>query len=300
MKKIVFAAKGWKTLQKDYISRDLHAVHLQKLHGFLQQDVSGCSFEEMTIHYGFISHAAAQTSIAAYMQTGTFENAESYFYLAARAKETSDQLWAANPHKQAQQGQEVPMDCLLTAILSGCTSSAVSMLEKIRATLEHEEHRSDRSRKDFRQNEDRKKRISLEIDFYKSLLQSSYEQAGTLLSELNGLLHDTPMLQVMYAFLEQDDGRFSEAIVQHMKSFRDTPYPMELNYFVLVMEALYRKRKDYDPLDFADAPALLLKLPECSPMTVEEKIGVHLPSFDISELLKAIDKNKIGPMFQQY
>jgi len=39
----------------------------------------------MSFHDNFISHSAAQASIADYMQTGTFENAENYFYLAAKA-----------------------------------------------------------------------------------------------------------------------------------------------------------------------------------------------------------------------
>ena len=116
MKKIIFATKGWKSLQKDYVSEDIHAVLLQKLHAFLQRDISNYSFEEMTIHYGFISHAAMQTCIANYMQTGTVENAEYYLYLAARAKATSDNLWIANPHSQKylSQGQEVQLDCKMT------------------------------------------------------------------------------------------------------------------------------------------------------------------------------------------
>jgi len=51
------------------------------------------------------------------MQTGTFKNTENY--LAANAKQTHDVLLIANPHKQAQQGQEVHLDHLMTAIFSG-------------------------------------------------------------------------------------------------------------------------------------------------------------------------------------
>jgi len=32
----------------------------------------------------------------------------------------------------------------------------------------------------------------------------------------------------------------------------------------------------------------------------EERIGAQLPAFDVKELLKEIDKSKIGPMFKQY
>ena len=302
MKKIIFATKGWKTLQKDYVSQDLHTMHLQKLHTYLQQDVSNYSFEEMIIHYGCISHAAMQTSIANYMQTGTVENAECYFYLAARAKATSDSLWIANPHSQKQlpQGQEVPLDCIMAAVLSGYTSAAIDILEKTRMTFDYVQQQPNRNRKDCQQNEKRKTRILLEIDFYESLLNNSDEQAYQLLSGLDNLHHDTLMLQVMHSFLEQDNERFLESLVQHMKEFRNTPYTGELNYFVLIMEALYQKRKNYNLLDFADAPASLLKLPECEPMSIEKNLGIHCPSFDINELLKIIDKNKIGPKFKQY
>lgn len=300
MKKIIFAAKGWKALQKDYVSQDLHSMHLQKLHTYLQKDVTNFSFEEMIIHYGFISHAAMQASIANYMQTGTFDNSEYFFYLAAKAKETSICLWTANPHKQAQQGQEVQLDCLMAAILSGCTSSAIDMLEKTRMSLEQEQQQANKSRKDLQQSEKRKKRISLEIDLYEGLLKNDDEQASRLLPELNELHQDPLMLQVMRTFFEQDNEQFMDALIQHMKEFRSTPYPKELNYFVLVMEALYQKRKRYDPLDFADAPALLLKLPECNPVLLEEKIGLHLPSFAVNDLLKVLDTDKIGPKFMQY
>ena len=280
--------------------RDLHTVHSQKLHNFLQQDVSGYSFEEIVIHYGFIGHSAAQTSIAGYIQTGTFENAENYFYLAAKANEISDKLWIANPHKQPQQGQEIQFDRLMAAVLSGCTSSAIDMLEKARMTFEEEPKQPGKSRKDCQQSEKRKKRISLEIDFYESLLRNDDEKAHQLLPELDEFHPDTPMLHAMHAFFEQDSEQFTQALIQHMKEFRNTPYPEELNCFVLVIEALYLKRKNFDPLDLADAPALLLKLPECNPALVEERIGLHLPSFDVGELLKMIDKEKIGPKFKQY
>lgn len=130
-------------MQKDYISRDMQTFHLQKLHTFLQQDISGYSFEEAIIHYGFISHAAMQSRIAAYMQTETFENAEYFFFLASKAKAASDKLWIANPHKQPQQGQEIQLDCVLAAVMSGCTSDTIDMLDKTRMTLEQEQKQSE-------------------------------------------------------------------------------------------------------------------------------------------------------------
>lgn len=302
MKKIIFATKGWKSLQKDYVSEDIHAVHLQKLHAFLQMDISNYSFEEMTIHYGFISHAAMQTCIANYMQTRTVENAEYYLYLAARAKATSDNLWIANPHSQKylSQGQEVQLDCIMAAVLSGYTSAAVDMLDKTKRTFEHGQQQPSKSRKDRQQDEKRKERIILETDFYKNLLIGNDEQAYQLLSAIDSLHHDTLVLQVMHALFERDNERFADVLVQHLKEFRNTPYTGELDYFVLIMEALYQKRTNYNPLDFADAPALMLKLPECEPTQIEKNLGICCPSFDINELLKLIDKNKVGPKFMQY
>lgn len=302
MKKIIFATKGWKTLQRDYVAQDLYTMHLQKLHTYLQQDVSNYSFEEMIIHYGFISHAAAQTCIANYMQTGTVENTEFYFYLAAKAKAVSDNLWIANPHSQKQlpQGQDIQLDCIMTAVLSKCTSAAIDMLEKTRKTFEHEKQRPNRSRKDCQQDEKRKKRIVGEIDFYENLLNGNDGQAYQLLSALDSFHYDTLVLQVMHTFFERDNERFGDALVQHLKEFRNTPYTDELDYFVLIMEALYQKRTNYNPLDFADAPALMLKLPECEPTQIEKNLGICCPSFDINELLKSIDKNKVGPKFMQY
>ncbi len=300
MRRIMFASKGWKTLQEDYISEDSHGMHLEKLHLYLQRDISGYSYEEMTIHYGFLSHSALQTAVAAYMQTGTVEHAEHYFYLAARAKAAGDALWAANPHpqKRPQQGLEIPLDCVMAAVLSGCVPAALGMLEKIRLTFEMEP--PGKHRGNSRQDETRKGRILLETNFYESLLNADDERAGRLLPDLEALSCDTLALQVMRAFLEQDQERFLDALIQHMKEFRKTPYPEELNYFVLIMEALYQRRSPLDPLDLADAPASLVKLPECDPALAEERLGVRFPSFDVEALLEKIDKKKIGPMFKKY
>jgi len=133
-----------------------------------------------------------------------------------------------------------------------------------------------RTGKDSQQNEKWKKRISLEIDFYESLLKCNDEQVRQLLPVLDEFHHDIPVLRVMHTFFERDNEQFWKALVQHMKDFWNISYPGELNYFALVMEVLYLKRNRYDPLDFADAPALLLKLPECNPALVGEKIGLSL------------------------
>ena len=300
MKKLMYATKSWKILQKDYLSRDLYTMHLQKLHDLLKQNVSGYSFEEMTIHYGFISHAAMQMSIANYMQRGTFENAECYFYLASVAKATSDNLWIANPHKQVQQGQDIQLDCILAAVISGCLSSAIDMLEKTRKTFAGVHGHPTKSRKDSQQNDQRKKRILLELDFYENLLQNRDEQAQQLISELKMVHSDTLFLQVINTFFEQDSSQFFDALVQHMKEFRKNPYAGELNYFVLFMEILYQARNCCELLDLADAPAMLLKLPKCDPMQIEKRAGIILPTLEVDKLLKLIDKSKIGPQFKPY
>lgn len=298
--KIIFAAKGWKSLKEDYIARDLHTMHIQKLHTLLQQDVSGYSFEEMIIHYAAISFSALYAAVAGYMQAGTLENAEAYFYLASMAKQTSGGLLTANPRKQIQRGWEVPLDSLTAAVLCGCIPAAAGMLETTRMTLAYEQKQPGRSRKDQQQNERRKQRISLETTFYENLLNGNDEQARRLLPELEGLQADALQLQVLRAFLERDREPFLEALTQHMKAFRSPPYPGELNYFVLLMEALYQKRDSLDPLDLADAPAALLRLPECSPDRTEEALGIRLPECRPDQLLKVIDPSKTGPKFKQY
>ena len=300
MKRMIFATIGWKSLQKDYISRDMQTFHLQKLYTFLQQDISGYSFEEAIIHYGFISHAAMQSRIAAYMQTETFENAEYFFFLASKAKATSDKLWIANPHKQPQQGQEIQLDCVLVAVMSGCTSDAIDMLDKTRMALEQEQKQSNKSRRDHQQDEQRKEQISLEIDVYKNLMQNNDEQVRQLLPKLEAVHYDVLFIQAVQAFLEQNSELFLEMLAQHMKEFRKNPYAGELNHFVLLMEALYQKHNRLELLDLADAPAAMLNLPECDPTLVEEKTGIVLPLFEVDEILKVIDKNKIGPKFKQY
>lgn len=300
MRKMIYATKGWKGLQKYCISENQHKMHLQKLHAYLQQDVSGYSFEEATIHYGFISHAALQTCVTDYIQSGTLENAEYYFYLASRAAATRDKLWIANPHKQPQQGQEIQLDIIMAAALSGCINAAIDILEKTRLTLELDPVQPVKSRRDAQKNESRRKRISLEIDFYENILQNNDTQARQLMLELENLHHNDLLMQVIRTFLDQNDEQFTEALVLHMKEFRGLPYPEALNCFVILMEALYLKRTHFEPLDLADAPASLLRLPEYDPMQLEEETGIVLPTFDVNRLLDVIDQKTIGPKFKQY
>lgn len=300
MKKLIFAASGWKKLQKDYIEKDLRALNVRRLHKVLEEDLSGYSFEEAVIHYTAMSLSAMMTGVAGYMQEGTLEHAEYYFYLSVMAKLSASQLMIANPHKQAEQAQEIQMDCMALAILSGCVPAALGLLDAAETILEQEQKQSDRNQKNRQQAVNRRKRISLETAFYRSLLQNNDEKARSLLSDLSEFRPDDPFMQVLRAFFSQDDEAFSNALIQHMKEFRNTPYPGELNYFVLFMEALYQKRRSAAALDFADAPAALLKLPECDPTRTKEAIGIDLPGFGLDDILRVLDKNKIGPKFKQY
>lgn len=300
MGKMVYAAKGWKSLQKDYIARDLLALQTEKLNTVLREDISGFSFEEMTIHYTAMGHAAMQVGIAGYVQTGSLENAESYFCLASLAKRTGGRLLTANPHKQISQGHRIPLDYAALAVLCGCDSIAIDILETTALTFEYAQKQPQKSRRDQRQNDLQNQRVLLEIEFYTNLLQNRDAAAVQLLPKLDELPGEGLTLQAMRAFSELDNDRFFDALLQHMKAFRSTPYPEELNYFVLLMEALYQKRKPCRSLDLADAPAALLELPACDPERLEEKLGIPLPVFDMDVLLGKIDPNKTGPKFKQY
>ena len=137
MGKMVYAAKGWKRLQKDYIAQDLLALNTKKLTAILREDISGFSFEEMTIHYGAVSHAAMLIGIAGYVQAGSFENAEYYFCLSSLAKRTGNRLLTANPRRQIFQGHKIPLDNVALAVLCGCGSIAIDILETTALTFEY-------------------------------------------------------------------------------------------------------------------------------------------------------------------
>ena len=66
------------------------------------------------------------------------------------------------------------------------------------------------------------------------------------------------------------------------------------------MEALFQKCSDFQPIDTADAPSAMLRLPPCDPATMGEKLNITLPSFDLDWLMKAVDPIKVGPQFKQY
>lgn len=291
MKKLLYASRGWKKLQKEYIEQDIFDLRVQKLAAVSPQDVTGFSFEEMVIHYTFIGSCALDCGIAQYVQTGSFENIESYFYLASKARQISGAFWERNPHKKipASANYQILWDFLTVAVLCGQIPAAEALLSESCAKLAYEENKAV------------KRRRSLEIDLYKHLLREDTQLARQCLAELGkSLSNPSPELPVLNAFLERDSARFTEAITAHMRDYRLQAYPEAINYFVLFMEALFQKQGAFQPIDAADAPAAMLSLPPCDPAAVGDKLNIPLPSFDFDKLMKAVDPVKIGPQFKQY
>ena len=291
MRKLLYASKGWKRLQKEYIDQDCFALRSQKLAAVSQQDVTGFSYEEMIIHYGFIWSSALNCGIDQYMQTGSFANMEDYFCLASKARQISGIFWDRNPHKKIPTSPNYPIqwDILTAEILCGQTSAAEALLAESRAKLAYEENRTV------------KKRRSIEIDLYEQLLREDTQQARQSLAELSKThASSSPEFPILDAFLAQDCGRFTEAITAHIRDYRLQAYPDAINYFVLFMEALFQKCSDFQPIDTADAPSAMLRLPPCDPATMGEKLNITLPSFDLDWLMKAVDPIKVGPQFKQY
>lgn len=141
MKRTAYASRGWKTLQADYIKRDLHALHVQKLHSRLSKDISGVSLEEAAIHYDFLSHSAICIPAARYIQTGVLEHAESYFCLSTLAKQTSFGLLAHNPRWESERTSKLQMpDSITAAVLCGLTPAALNLLAFDRMALEREKN----------------------------------------------------------------------------------------------------------------------------------------------------------------
>ena len=175
MKKLLYASKGWKRLQKEYIDQDCFALRSQKLAAVSQQDVTGFSYEEMVIHYGFIWNSALNCGIDQYVQTGSFTNMEVYFCLASKARQISSVFWERNPHKKIPTSVNfpIPWDILTAEILCGRTSAAEALLAESREKLTYEQNRAI------------KKRWSIEIDLYEQLLREDTQQARQSLAELS-------------------------------------------------------------------------------------------------------------------
>ena len=132
-------------------------------------------------------------------------------------------------------------------------------------------------------------------------MREDTQQARQSLAELSkSHACSSPEFPILDAFLAQDCARFTEAITAHIRDYRLQAYPEAINYFVLFMEALFQKCGDFQPIDTADAPSAMLRLPPCDPATMGEKLNITLPSFDLDWLMKAVDPIKVGPQFKQY
>lgn len=280
---MLFASKGWKRQQQDCIDRDLQSFHYDKLSKLSQQNISGYSFEEMIIHYGFISHAATQYTIAKYVQTGSLVDAEYYLSLATKAKQTSNMLVEQNPHRASKQATPIQIENIAIAVLCNLKSDAINMAETSVASLKYE------------QNLKQQRKIAIEVNLYKSLLQNKDQEVLQYIQELDVINYDPLILAVLHAYSEKDPNLFTDALIHHMREFRSNPYPEDINYFVLLMEALFLQRTPFQALNLADAPVELLSLPVCDFSLLNEKIGLSIPSFELTEILKLVDKNKVGP-----
>lgn len=259
-----------------------------KLSKLTQQDISGYSFEEMIIHYGFISHAATQYVISNYVQTGSLSDAEYYLSLATKAKQISNMLVERNPRWVSKQAIPIQIENITIAVLCNLISDAISMMEISESSLK------------FEQNRKQQRKVAMEIKLYKSLLQDNTHEICQCIQELNSINYDPIALNVFHAYMEKEPILFIDALISHMREFRLTPYPEDINYFVLLMESLYQKHTSFELLNLADAPAEMLSLPEWNPLLFNTQIGLSLPTLDLTEILKQVDKNKVGPAFKQY
>lgn len=306
MSRLVFATKGWKGLQKEYREQDVLGMRTQKLHAVLEEDLSGGSVEEAVIHYNALSFFALDCGVAAYMQAaGTQEQTAAWFSLASLARKTVCGLMKSSPQRAFGHPARLQLDLMTAAVLCGDVPAALETLEVTRLGLTHEKPPAGNggrapSRTDQRREQERKRRMTLEMDFYEGMLQGEEERALQALRSLEELRSDSPAQQVRHALLEGDEAAFSDALVRHMREFRSVPDPEALNYFVLLAEALSQMRGGSVSLDLADAPSALLHLPACDPAGIGERLHLPMPEFDVDVLRSLIDWEKIGPQFKQY
>ena len=80
-----------------------------------------------------------------------------------------------------------------------------------------------------------------------------------------------------------------------MKEFRATHSPGELNYTVLFWEALWQRQGGEPPINLADAPAALLKLPASAPRRLSEALCLPLPPLEADVVWNCVDLTKAGP-----
>lgn len=305
MSRLVSATKGWKRLQKEYREQDVLGMQTQKLRAVLEEDLSGGSLEGTVIHYNALSFFALDCGVAAYMQAGTREQTAAWFSLASLARKTVCGLMKSSPQKVFGHPARLQLDLMTAAVLCGDVPAALETLEVTRLGLTHESPPAGNggrapSRTDQRREQERKRRMTLEMDFYEGMLQGTEERALQALRSLEELRSDSPAQQVLHALLEGDEAAFRDALADHMKEFRSTPDPEALNWFVLLAEALYQMRGGEVSLDLADAPSALLHLPVCDPAGIGERLHLPMPEFDVNVLRSRMDWEKTGPKFKQY
>ncbi len=302
MPKLVYATRGWKKLQREYIADDLHTLRRGKLDELLlRRESSGFSCEEAVMYYASLSFLSAQCAVSRYMQTGVLDQAACWFCLSAEARRTADALLPHNPRREAARVAALPADDLAAALLCGNLPAALDRLDAVRAALDLEKAPSQGgrppSRTDQRQDQRRRQRLTLACDLYGNLLQDRDSQAREALPALDGLGWDPLCSRCLHALLEGDGAGFTDALSQHMRDFRAAPTPGELNCAVLFWEGLWQRRGGTPPLDLADAPRALLDLPPCDPSQLSETLGLPLPSFDPALILQHVDINRVGPRF---
>lgn len=302
MVRMIYAARGWKKLQKEYLLGDLLSLRRKKLDELLLRDLSGSSYEEAVMHYSALSFLAAQCAVAGYMQTGGLEQAECWFCLSAEARRTANALLPRDPRWKPARAAEPPVDTLTIALLCGDLPAALDCLHAVQTALDREEAPAQHggrplSRADQRLEQRRRQRLSLACGLYEGLLRNDDPQARQALQALDALPWDPLLSRALHALLSGDAGGLAHALAQHTRDFRTTPDPGELNYALLLLEALWKRRGGEPPLDLAEAPRALLELPPCDPSRLAEALGLPLPSFDAEAVLRRVDPDKIGPKF---
>ena len=293
------ATRGWKKLQQEYIADNLYALRRKKLDDLLTQSITGLSCEEMTLHYTSLSFLAMHCALCAYMQDGSLSQAEHWLCLSAQARGIVNTILPRNPRWEPAPVKALPMEDLTAALLCGQPQGALDALRLIPTALEREKiplwNGKPDTRIDQKQERRRKHLLLLQCELYSGLLQGDDLQARQALAQLNALPWSPVAAQALSALLDGDTASFTAVLALHMKDFRAGPYPGELNYTVLFWEALWQRRGGEPPVDLADAPVALLKLPASDPLRLSEALCLPLPPLEADVVWSCVDLTKTGP-----
>ena len=113
----LYATRGWKKLQQEYIADNLYALRRKKLDDLLTQSITGLSCEEMTLHYTSLSFLAMHCALCAYMQDGSLSQAEHWLCLSAQARGIVNTILPRNPRWEPAPVKALPMEDLTAALL---------------------------------------------------------------------------------------------------------------------------------------------------------------------------------------